>query len=213
MDERGRGGARRCGSSSPLPVGDPADGRPRGRASPRRGSRPSRPMPTRDEAIDERSLVLVAEDHSVNRAVLLHQLEAIGFRADAADDGAGGARAVHVPATTPWCSPTCTCPGSTATSSPRRSVTTRPSVGLAAHADHGADRQRHARRARAVPGRRHGRLRREADDDPAARRQAAEVAAPSREWNRALDRAGAGGEGARRPERRQRASTRRCSST
>ena len=47
----------------------------------------SRPTPSREEAIRERSLVLLAEDHSVNRAVLIHQLDAVGFRADAADDG------------------------------------------------------------------------------------------------------------------------------
>jgi signal transduction histidine kinase/DNA-binding response OmpR family regulator len=50
--------------------------------------RARRATPSRDEAIREGSLVLIAEDHSVNRAVLLHQLDAIGFRADAAVDGA-----------------------------------------------------------------------------------------------------------------------------
>jgi signal transduction histidine kinase/HPt (histidine-containing phosphotransfer) domain-containing protein/ActR/RegA family two-component response regulator len=46
-----------------------------------------RSTPTREEAIREGSLVLIAEDHSVNRAVLLHQLDTIGLRADAAEDG------------------------------------------------------------------------------------------------------------------------------
>ena len=35
----------------------------------------------------ERSLVLVVEDHSVNRSGAVLQLEAIGFRADTAVDG------------------------------------------------------------------------------------------------------------------------------
>jgi signal transduction histidine kinase/CheY-like chemotaxis protein/HPt (histidine-containing phosphotransfer) domain-containing protein len=69
-----------------LPVGDPARVVPE--ASFTSGQfLSSRPTPGRDEAIRERSLVLVAEDHSVNRAVLLHQLDAIGFCADAALDG------------------------------------------------------------------------------------------------------------------------------
>jgi signal transduction histidine kinase/CheY-like chemotaxis protein/HPt (histidine-containing phosphotransfer) domain-containing protein len=69
-----------------LPVGDPALVVPEPTFSSMRFVA-SRPTPSRDDAIRERSLVLVAEDHSVNRAVLLHQLDAIGFCADAADDG------------------------------------------------------------------------------------------------------------------------------
>jgi signal transduction histidine kinase/CheY-like chemotaxis protein/HPt (histidine-containing phosphotransfer) domain-containing protein len=69
-----------------LPIGDPAQVVPEAAFSSAR-YQASRPTPGRDEAIAERSLVLIAEDHSVNRAVLLHQLDAIGFAADAADDG------------------------------------------------------------------------------------------------------------------------------
>jgi signal transduction histidine kinase/CheY-like chemotaxis protein/HPt (histidine-containing phosphotransfer) domain-containing protein len=68
-----------------LPAGHPADVIPEPTFSSARFA--GRPLPTREEAIRERSLVLIAEDHSVNRAVLLHQLSAIGFRADTADDG------------------------------------------------------------------------------------------------------------------------------
>jgi signal transduction histidine kinase/CheY-like chemotaxis protein len=70
----------------PLPVGDPAAVVPEATFSSRR-FQAGRPVPSREEAIRERSLVLVAEDHSVNRAVLLHQLEAVGFRCDTANDG------------------------------------------------------------------------------------------------------------------------------
>jgi signal transduction histidine kinase/HPt (histidine-containing phosphotransfer) domain-containing protein/FixJ family two-component response regulator len=47
----------------------------------------TRPKPGREQAQREGSLLLVAEDHAVNRAVLRHQLAAIGFEADFADDG------------------------------------------------------------------------------------------------------------------------------
>jgi signal transduction histidine kinase/CheY-like chemotaxis protein/HPt (histidine-containing phosphotransfer) domain-containing protein len=70
----------------PLPPGDPALVVPEAGFTSRR-FQASRPTPSRDDAIRERSLVLVAEDHSVNRAVLLRQLDAIGFCADAANDG------------------------------------------------------------------------------------------------------------------------------
>ena len=69
-----------------LPVGDPAQVVPEAGFTSRR-FQASRPTPTRDEARRERSLVLIAEDHSVNRAVLRQQLSAIGFCADIAVDG------------------------------------------------------------------------------------------------------------------------------
>ena len=52
--------------------------------------------------------------------------------------------------------------------------------GRRADADHRADRERHAGRAGALPRRRDGRLRRQADDDPVPRGEAAPVAAASR---------------------------------
>ena len=69
-----------------LPIGDAAQVVPDAGFSSRRFEA-SRPTPSRDVARRERSLVLLAEDHSVNRAVLLHQLDAIGFCADIAVDG------------------------------------------------------------------------------------------------------------------------------
>ena len=69
-----------------LPVGDPGAVLPETEFTSARFVA-SRPIPTREEAVGERSLVLLAEDHSVNRAVLLHQLDAAGFCAEAADDG------------------------------------------------------------------------------------------------------------------------------
>ena len=68
-----------------LPVGNPEQVVPETTFSSTRFA--GRPQPSREQAIRERSLVLIAEDHSVNRAVLLQQLAAIGFRADTADDG------------------------------------------------------------------------------------------------------------------------------
>jgi signal transduction histidine kinase/HPt (histidine-containing phosphotransfer) domain-containing protein/ActR/RegA family two-component response regulator len=68
-----------------LPVGDADDVVPEATFSSTRFA--GREPPSRAEAIREHSLVLIAEDHSVNRAVLQHQLAAIGFQADTADDG------------------------------------------------------------------------------------------------------------------------------
>ena len=53
-------------------------------------------------------------------------------------------------------------------------------TGLDAHADRRADGERDAGRARQVRGRRDGRLRGQADDDPGARREAAAVAPRAR---------------------------------
>jgi signal transduction histidine kinase/DNA-binding response OmpR family regulator len=69
-----------------LPVGDAADVLPEAGFTSAKFVA-GRPTPSREEAVRERSLVLLAEDHSVNRAVLLHQLDAVGLRAEAADDG------------------------------------------------------------------------------------------------------------------------------
>ncbi len=70
----------------PLPIGDPAD-----IAAPVAPVAdlyaPTRPKPSREQALREGSLLLIAEDHEVNRTVLRHQLDIIGFEADFADDG------------------------------------------------------------------------------------------------------------------------------
>jgi signal transduction histidine kinase/CheY-like chemotaxis protein/HPt (histidine-containing phosphotransfer) domain-containing protein len=82
--EAGRGTTMRLTVS--LPVGDPADVVPEAAFASTR-FRASRPTPSRADAIAERGLVLVAEDHSVNRAVLVRQLDAIGICTDTAVDG------------------------------------------------------------------------------------------------------------------------------
>lgn len=47
---------------------------------------PRRPLPDREAAIAEGSLLLLVEDNPVNRQILVGQLEAIGFRVDVAED-------------------------------------------------------------------------------------------------------------------------------
>ena len=47
----------------------------------------TRPKPSRDEAEQEGSVVLLAEDHPINRRVLVHQFGIIGFYVDTAEDG------------------------------------------------------------------------------------------------------------------------------
>jgi CheY-like chemotaxis protein/HPt (histidine-containing phosphotransfer) domain-containing protein len=47
----------------------------------------SRPLPSVDQAELEGSLLLLAEDHPVNRKVLVSQLNAVGFAVETADDG------------------------------------------------------------------------------------------------------------------------------
>ena len=46
-----------------------------------------RPKPSREVAEQEGSVVLLAEDHPINRRVLVHQLGIIGFHVDGAEDG------------------------------------------------------------------------------------------------------------------------------
>jgi signal transduction histidine kinase/CheY-like chemotaxis protein len=69
-----------------LPVADPAAVEAMG-VSVVDHTRATRSKPTREEAQREGSLLLVAEDHAVNRTVLRHQLDIIGFEADFAEDG------------------------------------------------------------------------------------------------------------------------------
>jgi two-component system, NarL family, sensor histidine kinase EvgS len=70
----------------PLPVGNPDQLRadPEGASIVRATSRP---MPSREQAEHERSLLLLAEDHPTNRTVLSLQLALIGFQVDLAEDG------------------------------------------------------------------------------------------------------------------------------
>jgi signal transduction histidine kinase/CheY-like chemotaxis protein len=71
-----------------LPVADrPADGKPDGALA---GSPPgfvSRPAPSPADAEREGTLLLVVDDHPVNRIVLTHQLAALGYCARTAVDG------------------------------------------------------------------------------------------------------------------------------
>ena len=71
----------------PLPLADPRD--VEAGPVPALGSRThiARPRPTREIAERERSVVLIVDDHPINRRVLLHQVAILGFHADAADDG------------------------------------------------------------------------------------------------------------------------------
>ena len=70
----------------PLPVGETADVDPEA-AHAAIGHVSTRPKPSRPEAEREGSLLLLAEDHPVNRTVLRHQLDIIGFHVDIAPDG------------------------------------------------------------------------------------------------------------------------------
>ena len=72
--------------SVPLPIGDPADVDTEA-VSPAVRQASSRPKPSRAEAEGEGSLLLLAEDHPVNRTVLCHQLDLVGFHVDTAPDG------------------------------------------------------------------------------------------------------------------------------
>lgn len=67
-----------------LPVS--AEGERRLGAAGNGGPTARRRLPTRDEARADGSLVLLVEDHPVNRAVLRRQLETIGFVTDVAGD-------------------------------------------------------------------------------------------------------------------------------
>jgi signal transduction histidine kinase/CheY-like chemotaxis protein len=71
---------------APFPVADPSDlpDEPSGTAA---APATSRRKPTREQAQREGSLLLLAEDHPVNRNVLGRQLDLIGFHVDFANDG------------------------------------------------------------------------------------------------------------------------------
>ena len=71
---------------APLAVGSPDDLRP-GPESVAIAPATSRPMPSREQAKREGSLLLLAEDHPTNRTVLSLQLALIGFHVDLAEDG------------------------------------------------------------------------------------------------------------------------------
>ena len=79
----GRGTTMRL--TVPMPLGNEAD--IAAGAEVDAAAQPTRHKPTREQAERERSLVLLAEDHPVNRDVLGHQIDQVGFHVDFAEDG------------------------------------------------------------------------------------------------------------------------------
>ncbi len=71
---------------APMPIGNPDELRT-GPEDASMAPATSRPMPSREQAERERSLLLLAEDHPINRTVLSQQLALIGFHVDLAQDG------------------------------------------------------------------------------------------------------------------------------
>ncbi|KFN50692.1 ATP-binding protein [Arenimonas composti] len=72
-----------------LPRGAEADLEKDAPADPSRGFL-ARPLPTVEEALGERSLVLIVDDHPTNRLVIARQLALAGYASEAAADGRQG---------------------------------------------------------------------------------------------------------------------------
>lgn len=70
-----------------LPIGDATEIVKMEPLDRRKTTRFIRPKPSLEEAIAERSLILLAEDHPTNRAVLTRQLNLAGFALEVAEDG------------------------------------------------------------------------------------------------------------------------------
>ena len=70
-----------------LPIADPGEVQMAGAALGGAGLLRKRRRPARNVAEREGSVVLLAEDHPINRRVLVHQLGVIGFHVDTAEDG------------------------------------------------------------------------------------------------------------------------------
>ena len=70
----------------PMPIGDPAAVEAASELHPGAPAT-TRAKPTREQAEREGSVLLLAEDHPVNRTVLTHQLDLAGFHVDTAVDG------------------------------------------------------------------------------------------------------------------------------
>ena len=154
----------------PLAVAEGVSGGPEGGVAVRRA------LPSRADAEREGSLLLLVEDHPVNREILALQLEAIGFQTDTAGD-AGEAVAQFERARYGLVFTDIQLPGADGYELSREPARAGGSRGARAGAGRRADGERAERRARAVRGGRHGRRRREASDARDARRDAAALAA------------------------------------
>ena len=107
----------------------------------------------------ERPVVLVVDDHPVNREVLVRQLDLLGVAADTAEDGVEALEAWAAGALRARCWPTSICRAWTATS--WRAASARSRRERHDHDAHAGGRrhgQRHERRGGALPRGRHGRL-------------------------------------------------------
>ncbi len=72
-----------------LPRGDVADIEPEAPPDPAQGFL-ARPLPGIDQALAERSLVLIVDDHPTNRLVIARQLALAGYASEVAEDGVQG---------------------------------------------------------------------------------------------------------------------------
>jgi CheY-like chemotaxis protein/HPt (histidine-containing phosphotransfer) domain-containing protein len=70
-----------------LPIADPKELPSRDLVKPGARVRGRRPVPTVEEAQADGSLVLMVDDHPTNRALLMRQLNLLGYAAEAAEDG------------------------------------------------------------------------------------------------------------------------------
>jgi two-component system sensor histidine kinase EvgS len=72
-----------------VPRGDVADLEPETRPEPGQGFL-ARPLPSVPQALVERSLVLIVDDHPTNRLVVARQLALAGYASESAEDGVRG---------------------------------------------------------------------------------------------------------------------------
>lgn len=75
-----------------LPRGDEADLEPEAMPDPTEGFM-ARPLPSVEQALQERSLVLIVDDHPTNRLVVGRQLQLAGYASETAEDGVKGLEA------------------------------------------------------------------------------------------------------------------------